>query len=102
MPVILATQEAEIRRVAVRSQPWANSLRESFSKILPHACKKKAGGVAQGVGPELKSQYLKKKANLKRLHPCHSSSMPLRKGKGVKNIRDFQGVNGGTQRISRH
>jgi hypothetical protein len=28
MPVILATQEAEIRRIAVQSQPWAiNSVR---------------------------------------------------------------------------
>jgi hypothetical protein len=25
MPVIQATQEAEIRRIAVQSQPWANS-----------------------------------------------------------------------------
>jgi hypothetical protein len=25
-PVILATQEAKIRRIAVQSQPWANSL----------------------------------------------------------------------------
>jgi hypothetical protein len=24
-PAILATQEAEIRRITVRSQPWANS-----------------------------------------------------------------------------
>jgi hypothetical protein len=26
MPVILSTQEAEIRRTKVKSQPWANSL----------------------------------------------------------------------------
>jgi hypothetical protein len=26
MPLILATQEAEIRRIAVRNQLWANSL----------------------------------------------------------------------------
>jgi hypothetical protein len=31
-PVILATQEAEIRRTEVRSQPQANSLRDSYSK----------------------------------------------------------------------
>jgi hypothetical protein len=28
MPVILARQEAEIRRIAVRNQSWANSLRD--------------------------------------------------------------------------
>jgi hypothetical protein len=27
MPVILAIHEAEIRRMAVQGQPWANSLR---------------------------------------------------------------------------
>jgi hypothetical protein len=33
MPVILATQEeAEIRRIAVQSQPQANSLRDLISK----------------------------------------------------------------------
>jgi hypothetical protein len=43
MPVILATQEAQIRRIAVRSQ---------FRQI-----KKKAGDMAQGEGPEFKPQY---------------------------------------------
>jgi hypothetical protein len=33
MPVILATQEAEIRRIAVQRQPWANSSRDPISKI---------------------------------------------------------------------
>jgi hypothetical protein len=32
MPVILATWEAEIRRIAVPSQPWANSSRDPISK----------------------------------------------------------------------
>jgi hypothetical protein len=27
-PIILATQEAEIRRIAVQSQPWANGARD--------------------------------------------------------------------------
>jgi hypothetical protein len=59
MPVILATQEAEIRRIAVLSQPWANSLRDPISK---NEHKKKAFcGVAQGVGPKFKPQYWKKK-----------------------------------------
>jgi uncharacterized protein (DUF305 family) len=31
-PVILATQEAEIRRMEVRSQPWANSSRDPIKK----------------------------------------------------------------------
>jgi hypothetical protein len=32
VPVILATQEAEIRMIAVRSQPHANSLRDYLKK----------------------------------------------------------------------
>jgi hypothetical protein len=32
MPVILATQKAEIRRTAVQSQPWINSLRNPILK----------------------------------------------------------------------
>jgi hypothetical protein len=31
-PVILATQEAEIRRIVVQSQPWANNFRDPISK----------------------------------------------------------------------
>jgi hypothetical protein len=52
-PVILATQEAEIRRIMVQSQP-----EQIVHKTLP--CdekthhKKRAGGVARGVGPEFK------------------------------------------------
>jgi hypothetical protein len=45
-PVILAAQGAEIRRITVRSQPQANSLRDSISKITN---KKRADGVAQVV-----------------------------------------------------
>jgi hypothetical protein len=51
MPVILATQEAEIRRITVWSQP---------GKIVPktlsgkNPSQKGFGGVAQGVGPEFK------------------------------------------------
>jgi hypothetical protein len=32
MPVILATQETEIRNIVVQSQPWANSSRDPISK----------------------------------------------------------------------
>jgi hypothetical protein len=32
MPIILATQEAMIRKIEVQSQPWANSLQELISE----------------------------------------------------------------------
>jgi hypothetical protein len=38
----------------------ANSLRDPISKI-PNTHKKRAGGMAQGEGPEFKPQYHKKK-----------------------------------------
>jgi hypothetical protein len=47
-PVIPATQEAEIRRIAVQSQP---------RQIVRPSSQKRGGGVAQGVGPEFKPQY---------------------------------------------
>jgi hypothetical protein len=55
-PVILGTQEAKIKNIVVLSQPGANS---SWDPILKKkkAHKKRAGGVAQGVGPEFKPQY---------------------------------------------
>jgi hypothetical protein len=53
-PVILATQEAEIRRIMVGSQPGQIVL-ETLLK------KKRVGRVAQGVGPVFKFQYCKKK-----------------------------------------
>jgi hypothetical protein len=62
-PVIPASQEAEIWRTVVRSQPEQNSSRDPISKNLS---RKRARGVAQGVGPELKPQYgNKKKENSK-------------------------------------
>jgi hypothetical protein len=57
-PVIPATQEAEIRRIKVRSQPRQIVSQDPISKTLH---KNKAGGVAQGEGPEFKPQYHKKK-----------------------------------------
>jgi hypothetical protein len=59
-PVILATLEAGFRRIVVLSQPGGNSSQDSISKKNPSQ-KKRAGGVAQGVGPEFKLQYHKKK-----------------------------------------
>jgi hypothetical protein len=58
-PVIQATQEAEIRRITVRSQP-GQIARETLS-WNSSSQKKRAGWVAQGVGPEFKLQYWKKK-----------------------------------------
>jgi hypothetical protein len=58
MPVILATQEAEIRRIEVWSQP-GQIVPETLSQ--KKHLQKRAGGVAQGVGPEFKLQYHKKK-----------------------------------------
>jgi hypothetical protein len=50
-PIILATQEAEIRRIVVQSQP-RQIVRETLFQKYPS--QKRAGGVAQGEGPELK------------------------------------------------
>jgi hypothetical protein len=57
-PVILATHEADIRRIAVQSQP-GQIVCENLSWKKPS--QKGADGVAQDVGPELKPQYHKKK-----------------------------------------
>jgi hypothetical protein len=54
-PVILATQEAEIRRIW--SQPGQTVCETLACKNLSQ---KKAAGVAQGIGPEFKPQYHKK------------------------------------------
>jgi hypothetical protein len=52
MPVILATQEAEIKLPA-----WAVCETLSWKNLS----QKRAGGMAQGVGPEFKPQYYKNK-----------------------------------------
>jgi hypothetical protein len=61
-PVILAIQEAEIRRIAVRSQSRKNSSQDPISK--KPITKKRADEVAQGVGPEFKLKYHKKKKKM--------------------------------------
>jgi hypothetical protein len=58
MPVILAIQEAEIRRIAVRGQTRQIVHETPISK---NSSQKRAGGMVQGVGPEFKHQYCKKK-----------------------------------------
>jgi hypothetical protein len=58
MAVILATQEAEIKRIAARSQP-GKIVPQTLSQKSPTP--KRAGGVAQGEGPEFKPQYHRKK-----------------------------------------
>jgi hypothetical protein len=58
MPVILATQEAEIRDHSFKP---AQANCETLSQNTLH--KKRAGGVAQGVGSKFKSQYQTKKRN---------------------------------------
>jgi hypothetical protein len=66
MPVILATQEAEIRRIKVQSQPrQKKTVRETLSRKT--LFKNRAGGVAQGEGPKFKPQYRQKKKSSKQL-----------------------------------
>jgi hypothetical protein len=48
-PILLATQEAEIRRITARRQP-KQIVRETLSQ--KNLSQKGAGGVAQGIGPE--------------------------------------------------
>jgi hypothetical protein len=53
-PVIIPTQEVEIRRITVQSQPRKNSVRPYLKK---QPSQRRAGGMAQDVGPEFKPQY---------------------------------------------
>jgi hypothetical protein len=59
-PVILATQEAEIRRIVVRSQP-RQIVPETLSQKKKNPSHKRGLRVAQGVGPEFKPQYCNQK-----------------------------------------
>jgi hypothetical protein len=60
MPVILATQETRNQGDHGSKPARANSSQDSILKKTPEHHKKRAGGVAQGVGPEFKLQYHKK------------------------------------------
>jgi hypothetical protein len=55
MPVILTTQEAEIRKIAIQNQPGQIVCETLSQDYLIHT--KTTGGVAQGVGPEFKTQH---------------------------------------------
>jgi hypothetical protein len=57
MPVILAAQEAKIKRIGVQSQP-RQIVHETLS-ILKKPSQNRAGGVAQDVGLEFKPRYHK-------------------------------------------
>jgi hypothetical protein len=61
MPLILATQEAEIRRIIVQSQPGkivckTLSQKKTTTTTTKKTMQKRAGGVTQGTGPEFKLQ----------------------------------------------
>jgi hypothetical protein len=65
MSVVLATQEAEIRRITVQSQPGQivhetlfQKKKKPNHKKTHH--KKRAGGVTQGEGPDLNHNAEKK------------------------------------------
>jgi hypothetical protein len=58
--IILATQEAEIGRIEVQSQP-EQTVCETLSRKNPS--QKRAGGLAQDIGPGFKPQYCKKTIN---------------------------------------
>jgi hypothetical protein len=57
-PVILATQEAEIWRIVVQSQPGQIVCKTLYGK---NPSPKKGSGVVQGVGPEFKFSVPEKK-----------------------------------------
>jgi hypothetical protein len=59
MPVILATQEAEIRGLQFKASPCRQFERPYLKK--KNKSQKSAGVVAQGDGPDFKPQYSKKK-----------------------------------------
>jgi hypothetical protein len=51
MPVILTTQEAEIRRIIVQSQP-GKIAPDTLSREKKKKLRTRAGGVTQGVSPK--------------------------------------------------
>jgi hypothetical protein len=72
-PVILATQEAEIRRIVAQSQPGEKSSEDPILK--KKKSQKRAGGVHQAERPEFKPQYHQKKK--KRLLNTHTYKVTM-------------------------
>jgi hypothetical protein len=68
-PVNPATQEAQMKRIEIQSQPGQIVLETLSQKNLSQ---KRAGGVAQGEGPEFKPQYSKKKKKKKKQRASES------------------------------
>jgi hypothetical protein len=77
--ICVATQEAEIRRIVVHSQP-GQIVRETLSQKTLH--KNRASGVAQG---EFKPQYCKKKK--KKKNGWWRESSPASQGAPVHQIQ---------------
>jgi hypothetical protein len=75
-PGILATQEAEIRRNTVQSQPRQIVPRDPISKKpFTKKKKKKVDGLPQGVSPEFKPPYrIKKKKKRMESQACSTTS----------------------------
>jgi hypothetical protein len=61
-PIILTTQETEIRKISFQNQPRQIVQETLYQK---NTSQKRASGVAQGVGPEFKLQHQKKKKKKK-------------------------------------
>jgi hypothetical protein len=74
MPVILAIQEAKIRRIEVQSQPW-EIVRKTLFEKTHHTHTKRAGGVAQGVGPEFKGVGPEFKHHTTKKNPTQKSQL---------------------------
>jgi hypothetical protein len=87
-PVILYTQEAEIRRIIVWRQPGQANISRNSLKYPSHTHQKKAGEVAKGVGPEFKLQCWKKKKK-ERKKKCKKSISMEQVGIGRKKRRSF-------------
>jgi hypothetical protein len=66
-PIILATQEVEIRRITVQNQP-RQIVHKTLSWKTLH--RNRAGGVSQGEGPEFKPQDCKKKKKAREEYIC--------------------------------
>jgi hypothetical protein len=66
-PIILVTMETEIRRIDIRSQP-RQIVPETLYQKNPSP--KRAGGVAQGVGPSSNPSTSKKEKRKKPAKPC--------------------------------